>query len=92
MNSDGKIEIFGGVKGQTNLMIIKEAPKNRMHKLHAKCQIPAMHMIDAKLCSHLMFQISFRNIDQQKNYHNFLGDQLELWPSKLTFTIDNVME
>ena len=29
MKSDGKIEIFGGVKGQTNLMIIKEAPKNR---------------------------------------------------------------
>ena len=29
MNSDRKIEIFGGVKGQTNLMIIKEAPKNR---------------------------------------------------------------
>ena len=30
MKSDGKIEIFGGVKGQTNLMIIKEAPKNRV--------------------------------------------------------------
>ena len=29
MNSDGKIDIFGGVKGQTNLMIIKEASKNR---------------------------------------------------------------
>ena len=29
MNSDGKTEIFGGVKGQTNLMIIKEALKNR---------------------------------------------------------------
>ena len=29
MNSDGQIEIFGGVKGQTNLMIIKEAHKNR---------------------------------------------------------------
>ena len=29
MNSDRKIEIFGGVKGQTNLMIIKEAPQNR---------------------------------------------------------------
>ena len=29
MNSDGKIEIFGGVKGQTNLMILKEAPKIR---------------------------------------------------------------
>ena len=27
MKSDGKIETFGGVKGQTNLMIIKEAPK-----------------------------------------------------------------
>ena len=29
MNSDGNIEIFWKVKGQTNLMIIKEAPKNR---------------------------------------------------------------
>ena len=29
MNSDGKLEIFGGVKGQTNLMIIKDDPKNR---------------------------------------------------------------
>ena len=29
MNSDGKIEIFGGVKGQTNLMTIKEAPKSK---------------------------------------------------------------
>ena len=30
MKSEGKIEIFGGVKGQTNLIIIKEAPKNRV--------------------------------------------------------------
>ena len=29
MNSDRKIEIFGGMKSQTNLMIIKESPKNR---------------------------------------------------------------
>ena len=42
-----------------------------------------MCTIDAKLCSHLMFQNSFRNIEQQKNYNIFFlvfGDWLELWP------------
>ena len=40
-----------------------------------------MHMVDAKLCSHLMFQNSFRNIERQNNSRNFLDDRLELWPS-----------
>ena len=40
-----------------------------------------MPTIDAKLCSHLMFQNSFRNIKRQNNYRNFLDDRLELWPS-----------
>ena len=40
-----------------------------------------MHMIDAKVCSHLMFQNSFRNIERRNNYRNFLDDRLELWPS-----------
>ena len=40
-----------------------------------------MHTIDAKLCSHLMFENSFRNIERQNNYRTFLDDRLELWPS-----------
>ena len=50
----------------------------RMRKLLAECKILA---IDAKLCSHLMFQNSFRNIDRQNNYRNVWDDRLELWPS-----------
>ena len=42
-----------------------------------------MHTIDAKLCSYLMFQNSFRNIQRQNNYHNFLNDRLELWSSTI---------
>ena len=45
-----------------------------------------MHMVDAKLCFHLMVQNSFRNIERQKNYRSFLGDRLELWPSIFTAT------
>ena len=44
-----------------------------------------MHVIEAKLCRHLVFQTSFRNIQQQKSYRSFLGDQSELWPSILPF-------
>ena len=40
-----------------------------------------MHVIEAKLCRHLAFQMSFRSIQQQKSYHIFLGDRSELWPS-----------
>ena len=40
-----------------------------------------MHTFDVKLCSHLMFENSFRNIERQNNYRNFLDDRLELWPS-----------
>ena len=28
-----------------------------------------------------MLENSFQNIEQQKHYHNFWGDPLELWPS-----------
>ena len=40
-----------------------------------------MHVIEAKLCCHLVFQMSFRNIQRQKCCHNFLDDRSELWPS-----------
>ena len=40
-----------------------------------------MHVIEAKLCRHLVFQMSFRNIQRQKSYRNLLGDRSELWPS-----------
>ena len=46
-----------------------------------KVRFQLMHTIDAKLCSHLMFQNSFRNIERQNNYRNFLDDRIELWPS-----------
>ena len=38
-------------------------------------------MIDAKSCSHLMFQNLFRKIERQNNNCNLMGDRLELWPS-----------
>ena len=50
---------------------------NCMHNARFK----PMHAIEAKLCCHLMFQMSFRNIQRQKSYRNFLGDQSELLPS-----------
>ena len=53
----------------------------RMRKLHAECQIKPMHVIESKLCRHLVFQMSFRNIQRQRNYRNVLGDRSELWPS-----------
>ena len=40
-----------------------------------------MRKIDANLCSHLMLQTSFQNIEIQKHCRNFSGDRLELWPS-----------
>ena len=40
-----------------------------------------MHVIEAKLCRLLVFQMSFRNIQRQKSYRKFLGDRSELWPS-----------
>ena len=40
-----------------------------------------MHTIDAKLCSHLNSQNSFRNTERQNNYRKFLDDLLELWSS-----------
>ena len=42
-----------------------------------------MQVIEAKLCRHLVFQMSFRNVQRQKCYRNFLDDRSELWPSKL---------
>ena len=53
----------------------------RMRKLHAECQIQADAVVEAKLCRHLGFQMSFRNTERQKSYCNFLGDRSELWPS-----------
>ena len=53
-----------------------------MRKLHAECQIPAdVHDWCQIVFFNLMLQNSFRNIEQQKNYRNFLGDRLEVWPS-----------
>ena len=52
-----------------------------MRKLQAECQIQAMHVTEAKLCHHIVFQMSFRNIQRQKSYCNFWGDWSELWPS-----------
>ena len=49
-----------------------------------------MHTTDAKLCSHLMFENSFRNIERQNNYHNVLDDPLELWPSMVLFGTKNI--
>ena len=46
-----------------------------------------MHVIEAKLCRHLVFQMSFRNIQRQKSYHNFWGDRSELWLSILSVII-----
>ena len=44
-----------------------------------------MHVIEAKLCNYLVFQMSFRNIQRQKCYRNcFGGDRSELWPSILS--------
>ena len=40
-----------------------------------------MHAIEAKFCRHLVFQMSFRNIQRQKSYRNFFGDRSELWPT-----------
>ena len=40
-----------------------------------------MHVIEAKLCHRLVFQMSFQNIQRLKSYRNVLGDQSELWPS-----------
>ena len=40
-----------------------------------------MHVTEAKLCRHLVFQMSFRNIRRQKSYRSFWGDQSEHWPS-----------
>ena len=59
-------------------------------------RFPLMHMIDAKLCYHLMFQNSFRNIERQNIYCKFLDDRLELWPSislkwiGLNFSVDRI--
>ena len=39
-----------------------------------------MHLIDAKLCSHLMFQNSFRNTERQNNYRNFYMIGLNFGP------------
>ena len=39
-----------------------------------------MHVTEAKLCHHLVFQMSFRNIQRQQSYRNFLGDRSELFP------------
>ena len=55
----------------------------RMRKLHQNARFQLMHTIDAKLCSYLMFQNSFRNVERQNNYHYFLDDRLELWPSTI---------
>ena len=46
-----------------------------------KARFKPMHVIKAKLCRHLVFQMSFRNIQGQKRYRNFWGDRAELWPS-----------
>ena len=40
-----------------------------------------MHTIDAKFCSHLISQNSFRNIERKNNYRKSLDDRLELWSS-----------
>ena len=40
-----------------------------------------MHVFEAKLYRHLVFQMSFRNIQRQKSYRKFLGIRSELWPS-----------
>ena len=40
-----------------------------------------MHATETKLCRHSVFQMSFRNIQRQKSYRNFLGDLSGLWPS-----------
>ena len=37
-----------------------------------------MRKVDAKLCSHLIFQISFQNTERQKYYRNCFSDPLEL--------------
>ena len=52
----------------------------RMRKLQ-NARFKPMHVIEAKLCRHLVFQMSFRNIQRQKSYRNFRGDRSELWPS-----------
>ena len=48
-----------------------------------KARSQLIYTIDAKLCSHWMFQNSFRNTERQNNFCNFLDDRLELWPSLL---------
>ena len=35
-----------------------------------------MHKIDVKLCSHLMFENSFRNIERQNNYRKTLAQYI----------------
>ena len=49
-------------------------------------RLQRMHTIDTKLCSHLMLQNSFRNIEQN-NYRNCLDDRLELWPGILSIRV-----
>ena len=46
-----------------------------------KARFKPMHVTEAKLCRHVVFQMSLRNIQQQKSYRNFLVDRSELWPS-----------
>ena len=53
----------------------------RMRKLPQNTRIKPIHVIEAKLCHHLEFQMSFREIHRQKSYRNCLGDRSELWPS-----------
>ena len=42
-----------------------------------------------KFHSDSMYGVLFRNIEQQKNHRNFLGDRLELWPSIHTLPMVN---
>ena len=62
----------------------------RMRKCMQNARFKPMHVIEAKLCCHLVFQMSFRNIQRQKSYRNFLGDRSELWPCIYTLFITYV--
>ena len=55
----------------------------------SKCSVRGFASHQCKFHFDSMYGVLIRNSERQKNHRNFLGDRLELWPSKHTLQMVN---